>query len=139
MNLEFGKLCLGSIFGPSVNSNYTRKNCSCNKIPSINPVLLFLKANMIFSVHGVLMDHPYDYKGTANLHFRNITSRVAFDLNNISEDVPNLDSLMMESKIGNSELTGAAEGIQQKLQMDITDLVSKVTTLHLYRFEMSRP
>ena len=38
---------------------------------------------MVFSIHGVFMDHPYDYKGTATLHLKNITSEVAFDLSNM--------------------------------------------------------
>ena len=49
----------------------------------INPIFAFLKASMVFSIHGVFMDHPYDYKGTATLHLKNITSEVAFDLNNM--------------------------------------------------------
>ena len=38
---------------------------------------------MDFSIHGVFMDHPYDYKGTATLHLKNITSEVDFDLDNM--------------------------------------------------------
>ena len=38
---------------------------------------------MVFSIHGVFMDHPYDYKGTATLHLKNITSEVDFDLDNM--------------------------------------------------------
>ena len=41
---------------------------------------------------------------------------------------------MMESKIGNSELTGVAEGVQQKL--DITDLVSKVILLSRFFMQL---
>ena len=52
-------------------------------VPSINPIFVFPKASMVFSIHGVFMDHPYDYKGTATLHLKNITSEVAFDLKNM--------------------------------------------------------
>ena len=38
----------------------------------------------------------------------------------MEEDIAHLDSLMMNSKIGNSELTVVVEGVQQKLHMDIT-------------------
>ena len=40
---------------------------------------------------------------------------------------------MMNSKIGNAELTGVAEGVEQKLHMDVTELVSKVILLKLFR------
>ena len=40
---------------------------------------------------------------------------------------------MMNSKIGNAELTGVAEGVEQKLHMDVTELVSKVILLQLFR------
>ena len=40
---------------------------------------------------------------------------------------------MMNSKIGNAELTGVAEGVEQKLHMDVTELVSKVILLKLLR------
>ena len=35
----------------------------------------------------------------------------------------------MNSKIGKAELTGVAEGVEQKLHMDVTELVSKVFNL----------
>ena len=38
---------------------------------------------------------------------------------------------MMNSKIGSSELTGVAEGVNQTLHMDVTDLVSKVILLYV--------
>ena len=39
----------------------------------------------------------------------------------------------MNSKIGKAELTGVAEGVEQKLHMDVTELVSKVILLKLFR------
>ena len=62
---------------------YVVQNNYCNKIRSINPIFVFLKASMVFSIHGVFMDHDYAYKGTATLHLKNITSEVAFDLDNL--------------------------------------------------------
>ena len=62
---------------------YVSQNNYCNKIRSINPIFVFLKASMVFSIHGVFMDHDYAYKGTATLHLKNITSEVAFDLDNL--------------------------------------------------------
>ena len=35
----------------------------------------------------------------------------------------------MNSKIGKAELTGVAEGVEQKLHIDVTELVSKVHNL----------
>ena len=62
---------------------YVVQNNYCNKIRSINPIFVFLKASMVFSIHGVFMDHDYAYKGTATLHLKNITSEVEFDLDNM--------------------------------------------------------
>ena len=33
---------------------------------------------------------------------------------------------MIDSKIGNAELTGVAEGVEQELHLDVTEIVSKV-------------
>ena len=40
---------------------------------------------------------------------------------------------MMDSKIGNAELTGVAEGVEQKLHLDVTEILSKVILLKLLR------
>ena len=38
---------------------------------------------------------------------------------------------MIDSKIGNAELTGVAEGVEQKLDLDVTEIVNKVILLKL--------
>ena len=40
---------------------------------------------------------------------------------------------MMDSKIGNAELTGVAEGVEQKLHLDVTEILNKVILLTLSR------
>ena len=40
---------------------------------------------------------------------------------------------MIDSKIGNAELTGVAEGVEQKLDLDVTEIVNKVILLKLLR------
>ena len=37
----------------------------------------------------------------------------------------------MDSKIGNAELTGEAEGVEQKLHLDVTEIINKVILLTL--------
>ena len=39
----------------------------------------------------------------------------------------------MDSKIGNAELTGEAEGVEQKLHLDVTEIINKVILLKLLR------
>ena len=33
---------------------------------------------------------------------------------------------MIDSKIGNAQLTGEAEGVEQKLHLDVTEIINKV-------------
>ena len=40
---------------------------------------------------------------------------------------------MIDSKIGNAELTGEAEGVEQKLHLDVTEIINKVILLKLLR------
>ena len=72
-------------------------------------------------------------KGHGSLILKNVTSKLLLDLTTLGEVSPNLDSLVLDFNIGQAQLTGHANTIDHDLDMDITDIVSKVNTiLHIY-------
>ena len=96
----------------------------------------FFKIKTNFKVGGKLFGVPMSEEGEVSLDLGDVTMYMMFDINDLANiTTPNLDSLAFDIDFQHATLKGSVNGLRQKLRMNVTDLLSKVTFLMLQFFD----
>jgi len=91
---------------------------------------VFTKA--MFAITGFFLGNPTQESGWFSLNLENLNTNIFFDLDNLTEEIPNLDSLKIGIDVGKAYLLGRATSSEdQNLDMDITEIFNNVKNLML--------
>ena len=81
---------------------------------------------MDYSASGLIFDSPKEISGWTALNVENVETTIFFDLDNLIEDIPNLDSLSIKVDFGKADLLGRASEVEGELDMDLREMLDKV-------------